>query len=326
MTFSLIVPVYNAQPTLRRCLDSIVNQPFSDYELLLINDGSADASGDICREYADRYPAIRYFEKENGGVSSARNLGLDEARGEYILFVDSDDFVSEDYFASISDALKNKATDLLMFGYRNFGGIFKECDTGEFYENAALGIAERVSSAMRQYLFSSLWSKVFKRQIIEQHNIRFANDLAIGEDQLFIFSYAMHIASISSVESALYNVDISDGNSLSRKARPYLTKQLMEVNRRMYAAYRAAEHSPEAARHYEEALSFMTYRSAYSCCKELLKFDISPKQRRWEIRKICSLYRQENVKPVGWKCAAIALPVRLGLSIIIDLLICAKGK
>jgi glycosyltransferase involved in cell wall biosynthesis len=326
MTFSLIVPVYNAQPTLRRCLDSIVNQPFSDYELLLINDGSADESGDICREYAGRYPAIRYFEKENGGVSSARNLGLGEARGEYILFVDSDDFVSEDYFTSISDALKNKATDLLMFGYRNFGGISKECDTGEFYENAALGIAERVSSAMRQYLFSSLWSKVFKRQIIEQQNIRFANDLAIGEDFAFIFTYAMHIHSIASVSDKLYNVDISDGNSLSRKTRPYLTKQLMEVNRRMYAAYRAAEHSPEAARHYEEALSFMTYRSAYSCCKELLKFDISPKQRRREIRKICSLYRQEKVKPVGWKCAAIALPVRLGLSIIIDLLICCKTR
>ncbi len=326
MKFSLIVPVYNAQSTLCRCLDSIVSQPFSDYELLLINDGSADASGDICREYADRYPAIRYFEKENGGVSSARNMGLDEVRGEYILFVDSDDFVSDDYFAVLSDALKNKAADLLMFGYRNFDAISKERDTGEFYENAAVGIAERVSSAMQRYLFSSLWSKVFKRQIIERHNIRFANDLAIGEDFAFIFTYAMHIRSIASISDKLYNVDVSDGNSLSRKARPYLTEQLMEVNRRMYAAYRAAEHSPEAARHYEEALSFMTYRSAYSCCKELLKFDITPKQRRREIRKICSLYRRESVKSVGWKCAAIALPVRLSLSFMIDLLICCKAR
>lgn len=325
MTFSLIIPVYNAQPTLRRCLDSIVNQPFSDYELLLINDGSADASGDICREYADRYPAVRYFEKENGGGSSARNLGLDEARGEYILFVDSDDFVSQDYFEIISANLEKHPSDMLMFGYKKIGSDTVQA-TGTFYEKSEAKIAERISAAMHAYRFSSLCSRTFRRNIIEQKKLRFNNGISIGEDQLFIFSYAMHIASISSVESALYNVDISDGNSLSRKARPYLTKQLMEVNRRMYAAYRAAEHSPEAARHYEEALSFMTYRSAYSCCKELLKFDISPKQRRREIREICSLYRQENVKPVGWKCAAIALPVRLEMNFIIDLLICCKTR
>ena len=186
MRYSVIIPVYNAKGTLRRCLDSLVGQQFSDYELLLINDGSTDDSDAICREYANTYPCVRYFAKENGGVSSARNLGLEQAEGEYILFVDSDDYVSENYFASLSDALENAAVDLLMFGYRNFGGASTEWDTGEFYENAEVGVAKRVSSAMQQYLFSSLWSKAFKRQIIEQHNIHFANDLAIGEDQAFI--------------------------------------------------------------------------------------------------------------------------------------------
>ena len=326
MKYSVIIPVYNAEKTLRRCLDSLVKQAFSDYELLLINDGSTDGSDAICREYASTYSCVRYLTKENGGVSSARNLGLEQAEGEYILFVDSDDYVSEDYFESLSDALKNKAADLLMFGYRNFGDISAEWDTGEFYEDSEIGIAERVSSAVRQYLFSSLWSKTFKRQIIEQHNIRFANDLAIGEDQAFIFTFAMHIRSIGSIGDHLYNVDVSDGNSLSRKARPYLTEQLMEVNRRMYAAYQAVPHAPEAARYYEVALSWMTYRSAYSCCKELLKFDFSVKQRRQEIREICKLYRAEEIKPVGWKCRIIALPVQLGWSLAIDRLICNKAK
>ncbi len=321
MRYSVIIPVYNAKETLRRCLDSLVRQQFSDYELLLINDGSTDDSDAICHEYANTYSCIRYFAKENGGVSSARNLGLDQAKGEYILFVDSDDYVSENYFASLSDALENAAADLLLFGYRNFGGVSTEWDTGVFYENTEVGVAEQISSAMRQYLFSSLWSKAFKRQIIEQHNIRFANDLAIGEDQAFIFTYAMHIRSIGSIGYHLYNVDVSDGNSLSRKARPYLTEQLMEVNRRMYAAYRDAEHSPEAARYYEVALSWMTYRSVYSSCKELLKFDFSVKRRRQEIRKICKLYRAEHVRPVGWKCRIIALPVQLGWSGAINWLI-----
>ena len=290
MRYSVIIPVYNAKETLRRCLDSLVGQQFSNYELLLINDGSTDGSDAICREYASTYSCVRYFA--NGGVSSARNLGLEQAKGEYILFVDSDDYVSADYFATLSSALKNDTADLLMFGYSNFGGVSTEWDTGEFYE---------------QYLFSSLWSKVFKKQIIEQYNMRFGNDLAIGEDQAFIFTYAMHIRSIGSIEDHLYNVDVSDGNSLSRKARPYLTEQLMEVNRRMYAAYQAVPHAPEAAKHYEAALSWMTYR-------------------RQEIRKICKLYRAEHVRPVGWKCRIIALPVQLGWSGAIDRLICNKAK
>ncbi len=326
MRYSLIIPVYNAQSTLRRCLDSIVNQPFSDYELLLINDGSTDGGDAVCREYADKYSCIRYFAKENGGVSSARNLGLDEAKGEYILFADSDDYVSENYFSVISSSLDDCSADLLLFGYRNFGTNTLERDTGVFFENTEIGVAERVSYAMHRYLFSSLCNKVFKRQIIEQHNIRFANDLAIGEDQTFIFAYAMHIRSIASVSDKLYNVDVSGENSLSRKARPYLTEQLTEVNRRMYAAYRAAEHVPETARYYEAALSWMSYRSAYSCCKELLKFNYSTKQRRQEIRRICGLYRAERIKPVGRKCRIIALPVRLGWSGAIDFMICHKNN
>ena len=326
MQYSVIIPVYNAERTLRRCLDSLVGQQFSDYELLLINDGSTDDSDAICREYANTYPCVRYFAKENGGVSSARNLGLEQAEGEYILFVDSDDYVSENYFASLSDALENAAADLLLFGYRNFGGVSTEWDTGVFYENTEVGVAEQISSAMRQYLFSSLWSKAFKRQIIEQHNIRFANDLAIGEDQVFLFTYAMHIRSVVSIKSILYNVDVSDGNSLSRKARPYLTEQLMEVNRRMYAAYCDTEHSLEASRYYEAASSWMAYRSAYSCCKELLKFGYSTEQRQREIRRICEPYRTEHVKPVGWKCRIIALPVQLRWSRVIDWLICYKNK
>lgn len=321
MRYSVIIPVYNAKETLRRCLDSLVRQQFSDYELLLINDGSTDDSDAICHEYANTYSCIRYFAKENGGVSSARNLGLEQAEGEYILFVDSDDYVSQDYFALLSHTLESNAVDLLMFGYRNFGGVSTEWDTGVFYENTEVGVAEQISSAMQQYLFSSLCSKTFKRELIERHNIRFANDLAIGEDQTFIFTYAMHIRSIGSIGYHLYNVDVSDGNSLSRKARPYLTEQLTEVNRRMYAVYRAAEHSPEAARHYETALAWMTYRSAYSSCKELLKLDFSPKQRRQEIGRICALYRAERVKPVGWKCRIIALPVLLGWSRAINWLI-----
>lgn len=326
MKYSIIIPVYNAEGTLRRCLDSLVKQTFSDYELLLINDGSTDGSDAICREYAGTYSCVRYFAKENGGVSSARNLGLEQAKGEYILFVDSDDYVSNGYFAGIDQELTQYHPDLLMFGAANIGVEKRVRITGAYQETEESSIASRIADAMQRYLFSSPCNKVFYRQIIEQKHIRFEKNLSIGEDQVFLFTYAMHIRSVVSIGSVLYNVDVSDGNSLSRKARPYLTEQLMEVNRRMYAAYCDTEHSPEAARYYETTLSWMTYRSVYSSCKELLKFDYSAKQRRQEIRKICKLYRAEEIKPVGWKCRIIAMPVQLGWSWAIDRLICNKAK
>ena len=168
-------------------------------------------------------------------------------------------------------------------------------------------------------------SKCFKSEILRQHSLRFQDSLAIGEDQCLLFEYAMHIQSLRSIKEVLYFVDTDDTNSLSRKARPYLTEQLMEVNRRMYAACRAAEHSPEAARCYEAALSWMTYRSAYSSCKELLKFEYSAKQRRQEIRRICKLYRAEKVRPVGWKCRGIALPIQLSWAFMMDMLVRYKA-
>ena len=94
---SVIVPVYNAENYLHRCIDSILAQTFTDFELLLINDGSTDNSGEICNAYAQKYPCIRMFHKNNGGVSSARNLGLTKANGEWIVFVDSDDWIEPHY-------------------------------------------------------------------------------------------------------------------------------------------------------------------------------------------------------------------------------------
>ena len=321
MQYSIIIPIYNAEATLHRCLDSLVGQQFSDYELLLINDGSTDDSDAICREYANTYSCVRYFAKENGGVSSARNLGLEQAKGEYILFVDSDDYVADNYFTAISAAVKDTSPDLLLFGYCNLGDKSAEWSTGEFYESTEAGVAKQVTSALRRYLFSSLWNKVFKREIINEYQLEFKSDLDIGEDQTYVFEYTMNIKTIASITDILYFEDTANCYSLSRKARPYLTEQLMEVNRRMYEAYRFKEHSPQAARCYETALSWMTYRSVYSSSKELLKFNYSSKQRRQEIRDICGLYNAENIKPMGWKCRLIALPVQMKLSWVIDWLI-----
>lgn len=324
--FSVIVPIYNAEKTLSRCIDSIVNQRDSNCELILVNDGSTDRSDSICKKYAREYQKIRYILKENGGVSSARNAGLQQAEGEYVLFVDSDDYVSENCFSVLSEIRREYGPDLILFGAQASGMTERRWITGNYYEDSELGISEIIALALEKYLFSSVCAKAFKTSILVSKGFQFSPNLAIGEDQLFLFTYAMHIRSIASTEKVGYFVDVSNEDSLSRKRREYLTPQLMEVNRKMYQAFGSVEHSPEAARNYKAALAWVAYRSAYSCCKELLKFEYTAKQRRQEIRRICKLYCDEGIEAIGFRCRIMSMPIRYRLAGLVDEMTKAAAK
>lgn len=321
MKYSVIIPIYKAEGTLERCLDSLLKEKREDVELLLINDGSPDNSGEICERYEEKYPCVRYFVKENGGVSSARNLGLDKASGEYILFVDSDDYVSENYFEVINSAIDEKCPDLLLFGYKIFGGRSSAWDNGSFFADSEAEIAQRAAKVIKRYLFSSLWSKAFRRNIIEANELRFDSTLAIGEDQAFIFSYATHIKSLMSIEPYLYNESVENRDSLSRKRRDYLAEQLLKSNMEMISALKESALKEESKSIYMGALSWMFYRGAYSSCKELLKYNLSRRERRKRIREICRLFGREKIKPGDWKCRIIAMPVKLKAAFVIDYLI-----
>ena len=117
---SIIVPIYNVENYLRHCLESIQNQTYQNFECLLINDGSPDNSADICREYVSKDSRFRYFEKENGGVSSARNLGIEHSKGEYITFIDSDDWVDSDYLEVLYNSLVDERADIAISTYKQF--------------------------------------------------------------------------------------------------------------------------------------------------------------------------------------------------------------
>jgi glycosyl transferase, family 2/glycosyl transferase family 8 len=117
---SIIVPIYNVEKYLRQCLDSIMNQTYRNFECLLINDGSPDNSADICREYVSKDSRFRYFEKENGGISSARNLGIEHSKGEYITFIDSDDWVDSDYLEVLYNSLVDERADIAISTYKQF--------------------------------------------------------------------------------------------------------------------------------------------------------------------------------------------------------------
>lgn len=318
MKYSVIIPVYNAAATIGRCLDSLLSQPHEDVQILLINDGSTDESGEICRRYTQDHECVCYFEKENGGVSSARNLGLDKAVGEYILFVDSDDFVTTDYFTVIGEALEHWDPDMLLFGLKCFGARNDIWQTGNFYSDDKMKISEFVRIAFRAYLYSSMTTRTFRREIIQNQNLRFNENLQIGEDQAFIFAYTMHVKRMASIEKVLYNYSREISDSLSQKPRSYLTEQILLGNALMCNALENSTFPDPVRQIYRETIAWAHYRSAYSACKELLKFDYSPADRKVRIRQICDDFCKAGIKPTGFRTWLIALPVIGRMSWLID--------
>lgn len=318
MKYSVIIPIYNAAATLGRCLDSLLDQPHDHVEILVINDGSTDGSGEICQRYARSYSCIHYFEKENGGVSSARNLGLEKATGEYILFVDSDDYVTSDYFAVIDQAMDCWDPDMLIFGLQCFGARNNIWQTGDFFSDDRLKISRFVRNASYAYLYSNLMTRSFRREIIHAQNLRFDEALWVGEDQAFIFAYTMHVKQMASIEKVLYHYSRENSNSLSRRNRTYLTDQLIRMTSLMQESLRQADFCEPVHRVYREIVSWSHYRCAYSACKELRKFGYSDTERRNEIRQICINFCGAGIAPTGFRTWLIALPVIGKMSRIID--------
>ena len=181
-TISVIVPVYNAEKYLPRCIESVLAQTFVDWEMLLIDDGSTDASGSICDEYAAKDERIRVFHKENGGVSSARNLGLDNAQGEWITFVDSDDYIEENYLKSFEG---NLDADLVV------GNMIEKGPQGNLLRNIPSGYHHPLKKALEGNLtklaFQSPWGKMFRGSLIKK--LRFDESMVTGEDHYFMLRY-----------------------------------------------------------------------------------------------------------------------------------------
>lgn len=194
---SVIVPAYKAEKYLHRCIDSILAQTFADWELLLIDDGSPDRCGEICDEYAERDSRIRVFHKENGGVSSARNLGLDNVRGEYVTFVDADDCLYNDALKIFVGFAEKSNLDLVQCCYnRKFiSGQY----TGE--KTNVMPPADFVKSKKLQVC---VWGGMIKSSIIKENNIRFDENVRLGEDQIFIYECLAYSKRVQHISNVLY--------------------------------------------------------------------------------------------------------------------------
>lgn len=204
---SIIVPVYNADKTLKRCVDSILMQKYGNWELILVDDGSKDESGSICDLYAAKNPQIVVFHKSNGGVSSARNIGLQHANGKYVTFIDSDDYITESY---ISDFLSVNA-DLVVCGMYN---VYQDQRITPFrYERTIYHVKDGIGGG--KYLLTmpmmAPWAKLFNMDIIRNNSIKFDEDMRFAEDNVFVLEYLAHCSSIYYLESCSYYYQVGRG-------------------------------------------------------------------------------------------------------------------
>ena len=203
---SIIVPIYNAENYLRRCVDSILNQEYTDYELLLVNDGSTDASGDICEEYGDRDPRVIVIQKENTGVSDSRNRALDRARGKYLQFLDSDDWITPDATRLFVRAAEEYGCDMVISDFYRVVGE-RLSTKGDIEEEGVLTREEFAAHMMENpadFYYGVLWNKLYRRDIVEEHNLRMDTDINWCEDFMFNLEYIRYAKVFYALHAPIY--------------------------------------------------------------------------------------------------------------------------
>ena len=240
MLFSVIIPIYKVEAYIRKCVDSILAQEYGDFELLLIDDGSPDACPSICDEYSRLDKRVRVFHKKNGGVVSARNTGIRQAQGEYVCYVDGDDWVSPDWLKSINDMIRQSPSkpDILSFGSRM---IFKD-RTEELVSSIEEGffdkkrleeevypflISDRRLLFGRGAIFSVAWNKAYKRSLLRQCYCR-DESLTVGEDTAFTIRCFLNAGNAYISHKILYSYNRTNADSLLTVYNP---NRLEEVAR-----------------------------------------------------------------------------------------------
>lgn len=191
---SVIVPIYNSENSLNRCVDSILSQSYADFELILVDDGSTDSSGFICDSYVQIDERVRVFHKENGGVSSARNVGINNARGKWITFCDSDDYVANNWleaFFNISGGVN--------LAVQSFD--FADCCSSGFKG----GVADFIETFHDKNIVGYTGNKLFLRQILEKYSIQFDESFTFHEDEVFAYQYLQYIDKIVFTPQCAYH-------------------------------------------------------------------------------------------------------------------------
>lgn len=219
---SIIVPIYNVEKYLKRAVDSLLAQTMEGIEIILVDDGSPDSCGRMIDEYAERCSCCSALHKKNGGQSDARNAGMSIARGEYIGFVDPDDYVEPDMFEKLYQAAKENDSDLVLCGYiEEFSKDYIVEQKIKLNEKVTSGMSTAISF-LKGDVGAYAWNKLFKKTIIERFHLQFPLSIMLSEDTVFFGNYLKYTNSVSVVGECLYHY-IRNGESICAKyhARQY---------------------------------------------------------------------------------------------------------
>lgn len=292
---SIIIPVYNVETYLSECIESVLKQTYQNIEILLIDDGSPDNSGKICNEYAKKDSRVRVIHKENGGVSSARNVGLKQANGEYITFVDGDDFIAESYIEELYKTLENVNADLSFCKYNHYNGLGFQ----EIYENFPADLlVERTSEAFIDFFcrfftnknnfFGSIWRVLYKKSVLQ--DLSFNENVKISEDLLFLLQAIFNAKKLCFVEKTLYHYRVTQGSACRSYKKDYVKSQ--------EELYNGLKYIFNQIENQKTIKLFNTYSALL--CYYLFSNEIKYREKEWkhniqEIRD-CKLYEYFKLK------------------------------
>ena len=204
MFFSVILPIYNVEKYLGECIDSILSQTFCDFELILVDDGSKDSSGKICDEYAEKDARIKVIHKENSGVSDTRNIGTDHSHGDYVIYIDSDDFIiSNNFFKDLKDRISSSKSDIVLYKFSKYFDDEKRLDECRFSLDVAVDNSNDLLYELvkKDAYYGMAWIKCFKKSLVIDNGIRFEKGL-LGEDMDWYFNLVLCADTYSSIDKS----------------------------------------------------------------------------------------------------------------------------
>lgn len=324
MKYSIIVPVYNAKKYLNKCVDSLLNGAGEDAEIILINDGSTDNSGEICQAYKDKFAQIVYIDKENGGVSSARNAGISVAKGKYIMFVDSDDYVDRDFYSILNSVTNEYDYDFVRFSYQCVNGSWKRDKISkDLYAIKYSAATKALAREIYKQTINPPWAKLYKREILDEHEIRFPLGHNLGEDKIFNLEYALYVNSFKTDSRIAYCFNTENEGSLSRKVPDPKYNHSTDFSEYIDNMLASANINVKRKKSFGQASNFCKVRRIYTVAKRLHRQGLEKRQRHIELLKLCKSNNTHRLRlPANIYCQVLALPARLRMLTLIDWVAC----
>lgn len=313
---SVIVPIYNAEQFLDRCLNSIVGQSYSCLEIILIDDGSQDASLQICNRYAQIDKRIKVFSQVNSGVSTARNNGLSYARGEYIMFVDSDDYMFPQMCEIMLNTIETKKSDLVVCGTtETWGGLWAPDRNADYQtlDSFKRDFIEHLNSE----LLSPPWNKIYRRELIKD---MFDASISFGEDLVFNLNYLKNCQRVSFIKSAPFYHEKANENSLVNRIYPSRLIEIEKVHSTVVGFYE----SDDPKLHQKYVRDILVYFRAILKSKNCSKRDKREQLNIWasscQLNKISFKELQIN-----WKDKLLLICAKLRLWTLVEVIVKFKS-